>query len=343
MHSKINSKKAMLFSISMVLIFAFVMTTALILLVKKEKELAGERQIGDYQLELVKAYSQGEKAMHYIDRAAPLAMDEAIIDLADSGGYRDSPCGSAGNTETDGSNAYVVWNDKGKDCHPAKDALKKSLEGYFNMRMYGYLGVYPERNVKMPTSFEITLSEFSNPVITVRAVDELVVGMVREDIYAVSGECGNRIVSVALRELAKNVVETKPNCGPVVNIYIDGPQCELWCADFVSWVYKEAGYPFDVSGYWKIASALGVKEYFEKNEQFIPKGAAEPLPGDVIAFDNSRPGAVNHVGIVERADEDRVYTIEGNSNNRVKRNSYSLSYHQIVGYGRLKDCETVTG
>ena len=56
-----------------------------------------------------------------------------------------------------------------------------------------------------------------------------------------------------------------------------------------------------------------------------------PKKGDFI-FLNSK----KHIGLVEDVDGSKVYTIEGNSKNSVKRHSYSLKDKYIVGYGRPK-------
>jgi len=34
------------------------------------------------------------------------------------------------------------------------------------------------------------------------------------------------------------------NHNALLNVYADGNGYEEWCADFISYVYKEAGYPF---------------------------------------------------------------------------------------------------
>lgn len=41
----------------------------------------------------------------------------------------------------------------------------------------------------------------------------------------------------------------------------------------------------------------------------------------------------DHVGIVERVENGRVYTIEGNSGDLVRQNSYPIGYGEILGYG----------
>ena len=40
-----------------------------------------------------------------------------------------------------------------------------------------------------------------------------------------------------------------------------------------------------------------------------------------------------HVGIVESVVDGNIYTVEGNSGDKVARRSYPIGYGQIVGYG----------
>lgn len=40
-----------------------------------------------------------------------------------------------------------------------------------------------------------------------------------------------------------------------------------------------------------------------------------------------------HVGIVEKVENGRVYTVEGNSGDSVRQNSYPVGYYEIYGYG----------
>lgn len=60
-----------------------------------------------------------------------------------------------------------------------------------------------------------------------------------------------------------------------------------------------------------------------------------PNPGDIIFFNWDGDSLVDHVGIVEKVEGGRVYTIEGNSNNACRQNRYSLGYSGIYGYGIL--------
>ena len=58
-----------------------------------------------------------------------------------------------------------------------------------------------------------------------------------------------------------------------------------------------------------------------------------PAPGDLIFFDWGHDGSINHVGIVTSVSDGKVYTIEGNSTDMVRRNDYSLNSSSIYGYG----------
>lgn len=57
-----------------------------------------------------------------------------------------------------------------------------------------------------------------------------------------------------------------------------------------------------------------------------------PAAGDQIFFYVG--GEINHTGIVIKVDSSKVYTVEGNSNDEVKKHSYSLTSKKIAGYGR---------
>jgi hypothetical protein len=58
-----------------------------------------------------------------------------------------------------------------------------------------------------------------------------------------------------------------------------------------------------------------------------------PAPGDIIFFDWEGDGKSDHTGIVEYAEGEYVYTIEGNSSDSCARCSYRLDSVKIFGYG----------
>ena len=78
-----------------------------------------------------------------------------------------------------------------------------------------------------------------------------------------------------------------------------------WCACFVSWCANECGY-----------IDAGV----------IPKYAD-------WADESGQDGLSDHTGIVQKVENGRVYTVEGNSGDSVRQNSYPVGYYEILGYG----------
>ena len=108
-----------------------------------------------------------------------------------------------------------------------------------------------------------------------------------------------------------------------------------WCACFVSWCANECGY-IDAGVIPKFASCANGVRWFQQRGQWADN-TAEPTPGMIIFFDwdddSGQDGQPDHVGIVTRVENGRVYTIEGNSGDACKEKSYSLGYYEILGYG----------
>lgn len=68
----------------------------------------------------------------------------------------------------------------------------------------------------------------------------------------------------------------------------------------------------------------------------------EPKIGAQIFFGSSE-SKINHTGLVVDIKGDKVYTVEGNSNNQVAKHTYSKTSSKIFGYGYPKyDAEPIT-
>lgn len=106
-----------------------------------------------------------------------------------------------------------------------------------------------------------------------------------------------------------------------------------WCAIFVSWCAEQCGY-LNAGVMPKFAGCGAGVNWFQVRGQWLP-GNETPRPGMVIFFKwyGSDASISDHVGIVERVENDRVYTIEGNSGDLVRQNSYPIGYGEILGYG----------
>lgn len=123
-----------------------------------------------------------------------------------------------------------------------------------------------------------------------------------------------------------------------------------WCACFVSWALSEVekadfiDHPAGRSKWY--ANVDRFAEYFTEINQWEHSadkvGDYTPVPGDLIFFDWNCDGDLQHVGVVlavgntDKTDSKTyVYTIEGNTGNKVAVRKYLLSDSRIAGYGVL--------
>lgn len=150
-------------------------------------------------------------------------------------------------------------------------------------------------------------------------------------LYGVYGE-DDQIVAVALSQIG--------NVGgmPYWSWYGFGSRVE-WCACFVSWCANECGY-IDIGVFPKFAGCVNGVSWFKERDQWAD-GSFEPAPGMIIFFDWDSPdgssgpqdGLSDHVGIVQKVEDGRVYTVEGNSGDSCRQRSYPVGYYEILGYG----------
>lgn len=105
-----------------------------------------------------------------------------------------------------------------------------------------------------------------------------------------------------------------------------------WCAVFVSWVANQSGY-LQAGIIPKFSGCQTGIDWFKAMGQWQEKGYT-PKTGDIIFFDWEVDGKVNHVGIVEKVENGKVYTVEGNStDDTCRQKEYSINSKVIFGYG----------
>lgn len=104
-----------------------------------------------------------------------------------------------------------------------------------------------------------------------------------------------------------------------------------WCGVFVSWVANQAGISTDIiPKFAKVSDGLNwyIQRQLFRNRNYTPRS------GDLIFFDYDYNGQVDHVGLVEKVENGKVYTIEGNiKNNRCHKLNYNIGSSLIYGYG----------
>ncbi len=168
---------------------------------------------------------------------------------------------------------------------------------------------------------------------------------------------GQAVVDLALQQL--------PETGAKFWNYIFGGgfyngSATPWCACFVTWTLDHTTYNntpvkniIDVraggksgagaGGYLEYASEHGMLKYNDSCSMYSGKNGNSytPKAGDLVIFSwdadwdgvasSNAPGH-DHIGIVEKAENGVLYTIEGNSSNAVRQKTYSLSNCQVSAF-----------
>ena len=141
-----------------------------------------------------------------------------------------------------------------------------------------------------------------------------------------TGTSGNsEIVKIASNELAEGIHEGGEKYW---SWYGFNSRVE-WCATFVSYVADKANVKMERFAY----CPTGINN-FKANNQW-QDGGVEPKSGAVIFFDWNGDGVSDHVGIVEKFENNTVHTIEGNSGDIIAKRTYEKNSSYIVGYGNL--------
>lgn len=104
-----------------------------------------------------------------------------------------------------------------------------------------------------------------------------------------------------------------------------------WCACFVSWCADQCGY-LESGIIPKFSLCSDGVNWFKGKGQWQDRNY-EPQTGDLIFFDWGHDGSIDHVGIVEKCENGTVYTVEGNSGDACKQQSYPVGSSSIYGYG----------
>lgn len=114
-----------------------------------------------------------------------------------------------------------------------------------------------------------------------------------------------------------------------------------WCDVFVDWCFYKAygakeGQRIECQTGDCGAGCTFSMQYYQAKGRFDKT----PKVGDQIFFRYSGSSGADHTGIVVEVTSSQIVTVEGNSGNQVKKNTYSRSYNCIVGYGHPLYSET---
>ena len=137
----------------------------------------------------------------------------------------------------------------------------------------------------------------------------------------------DRVVQIARAELGVSEEPSGDNTGPRVREYQAATILEgtgwPWCAAFVEWCWEQAGlddHPANPSTYWFCRRAA------ERGEL-----SRTPRVGGAIIWCGT------HVGLVVGLGDGVVYTVEGNSGDRVGAHTRAIAGAQFIGPAGLGD------
>lgn len=107
-----------------------------------------------------------------------------------------------------------------------------------------------------------------------------------------------------------------------------------WCDVFVDWCFfkaygKDEGQRIQCQTGPYGAGCTYSMQYYQQQGRCDKN----PKVGDQIFFRYSGSNGADHTGIVVEVSSSQIVTVEGNSGNQVKRNTYARNYSCIIGYG----------
>ena len=108
-----------------------------------------------------------------------------------------------------------------------------------------------------------------------------------------------------------------------------------WCDMFVDWCFLQLAGSKEKGEWLECQTGLygAGCEWSSSCYRRANRWGTEPQVGAQIFFAKKGQGSEEHTGIVEKFDNNYVYTIEGNASNMVKRVTYKRTSSYICGYG----------
>ena len=102
-----------------------------------------------------------------------------------------------------------------------------------------------------------------------------------------------------------------------------------WCVTFECWCANQIGI---LNTLVPRCNNVGIlRDWYSNRGLYYLKGTYTPKKGDIVIFRNA-----SHTGIVEKLVGNTLYTIEGNSKDKVSNNSYAMTNSYVQGFCEVK-------
>ncbi|MBR6301323.1 CHAP domain-containing protein [bacterium] len=195
--------------------------------------------------------------------------------------------------------------------------------------LFQYTGAF---NTALPTPASF-INPFSSPLPVVKAAETPFYKVAMDYISSVGRKVKNTAVKVysSISNFGSSMVSKAKSylgyneANGSYKLFTNG-RVEAWCADFVSYCARQCGVKD-----FNFRSVQQILDWGRKNNRF----SKTPKVGDAIIFkgwDAKRGRYASHTGIVSRVEGGKVYTVEGNTSDKVAERYYSLNDSTITGY-----------
>ncbi|MBI4141180.1 hypothetical protein HY485_05065 [Candidatus Woesearchaeota archaeon] len=165
--NKLHSKKAIIFSISLVLITLGTLVTLIIIINNLEKQISPTKNIGERAIDILNLRTKEEQTTFFIKQAAKISADKATKEFIENAGLLQQDCGKADNV--------VLWNTADKNCFETN--FYENYEQYFNQQLNKYLAILAKT-----TKQEIPLDNYALFVNDAKTLSGLAVQPVQTDL-----------------------------------------------------------------------------------------------------------------------------------------------------------------
>jgi len=143
-----------------------------------------------------------------------------------------------------------------------------------------------------------------------------------------------KALEIAITQIDQDEKPHGSNWGEPVKTYLASVNIDFpasWCMAFIYWCFSEASKQLKVSN--TAYKSAGVLKTW--NNVLRRYKTSTPLIGSVFIMDHGE--GLGHTGIVEKFDDEYVYTIEGNTNDTGSREGIEVCRKQrlrstIIGY-----------
>ena len=145
------------------------------------------------------------------------------------------------------------------------------------------------------------------------------------DVEAYQPSPREKLVNTAVREIGVRE-EGGNNRGERIGEYLAATglgQGHPWCAAFTKWVYEQNQIPTPGATAWSPSWFPRSRTYWKQgdNPESIQKA-------DIFGLHYRNLGRIGHVGIIEKVDDNWIYTIEGNTGDDQGRDGDVVRRHK---------------